>query len=87
MSGLFPDVGNDTVALQAKFFGELGNDREDVRSDGVVVLGDLSHGGEVGLGNDQEVGGGLGVDVVEGQADGVLLELVGGNIPGGDFAE
>ena len=39
------------------------------------------------LGDDQEVGGGLGVDVVEGVDQLVLVDFFGGDVPGDDLAE
>ena len=41
----------------------------------------------MGLGDDQEMGGRLGVDVVKGVHQLVLVNLVGGDLPRRDFAE
>jgi hypothetical protein len=41
----------------------------------------------VGLGDYQKVCGRLGVDVVEGEADVVLVDLAAGNLPSNNLAE
>ena len=39
------------------------------------------------LGDNQEVGGSLGVDVIKGEADLVLIDLVGRDLTFGDLTE
>ena len=87
LARLLADVGHHPVALQTQLLGDLGDDGEDVGHHGGVVLSDLGHRGDVHLGNHQKVGGGLGIDVVEGVADLVLIDLVGGDLSLRDLAE
>ena len=84
---LRPDVGHYPVAVQAQPLGLLGDDGEHVGHNGGVAPINLGRGADVGLRNYQEMGGGLGVDVVEGQALLILIDLVGRNLPGGNLAE
>ena len=87
LTGLLADVGDDAVALQPQLLGYLGDDSEDVSHHGGVVLGHLGNGGDVGLGDDQEVGGSLGIDVIKGEADLVLIDFIGRDLAFGDFTE
>ena len=41
----------------------------------------------MGLGDDQEMDGSLGVDVIKGIAEIILVHLVGGDLPLDNFAE
>ena len=87
LARLLPDVGHHPVALQAQFLGHLGDDGEDVGHHGGILRGDLRHRCNVGLGNHQEMGGRLGVDVVEGIDRLILIDLVGRNLPGGNLTK
>ena len=87
LAGLLTDVGDDAIALQTQLLGDLGDDGEDVSHDGGVVLSHFGHGGDVGLGDDQEMGGSLRVDVVESEADLVLIDFIGRDLPFGDLTE
>ena len=84
---LLADVGDHPVAVQALLLRQPGDDLEDVGHHRAVVRRDLGHGADVGLGHHQEVGGRLGIDVVEGVADIVLVDLAAGDLPGNDLAE
>ena len=87
LAGLLTDVGDDAIALQTQLLGDLGDDGEDVGHDGGVVLGHFSHGGDVRLGDDQEMSGSLGIDVIKGEADLVLIDFIGRDLPFGDLTE
>ena len=87
LTGLLADVGDHAVALQTQLLGDLGDDGEDVGHNGGVVLGHFGHGGDVGLGDDQEMSGSLGVNVVKGETDLVLIDFIGRDLPFGDLAE
>ena len=67
--------------------GHLGNGLKAVAHQVGVPLGNLPAGGHVGLGNDQEMDGSLGVDVIKGIAEIILVHLVGGDLPLDNFAE
>ena len=84
---LLPNVGDHAVALQPQLPGHLGDDGEHVAHQGGVVVGHPGHRGDVGLGDDQEVGGRLGVDVVEGVADLVLIDLAGRDLAADNLTE
>ena len=57
LTGLLTDVGDDAVALQTQLLGDLGDDGEDMSHHSGIVLGHFGHGGDVRLGDDQEMGG------------------------------
>ena len=84
---LLADVGDHPVAVQPLFLCQLGNDLEDMSHHCAVVCGDLRHRADVGLGYHQEVGGCLGINVIERIADVVLVDLAAGDLPGNDLAE
>mgnify|MGYP006927295151 CR=1 FL=1 len=63
------------------------DDLKGVGHHGGIFRGDLPAGADVGLGDDQEMGGRLGVDVVKGVHQLVLVDLVGGDLPRRDLAE
>lgn len=84
---VFATVRHHSETINAQLLGDLGDDCENMGNHCVVLLGDGSAGGNVNLGNHQEVGGCLGVDVVEGVAEGVLVHLVGGNLSLGNFTK
>ena len=73
---LLPDVGYHPVALQPLLPHSLAMTSKMWPPRAVAAI-HLRHGGDVGLGDHQKVGGGLGIDVVEGVADLVLIDLVG----------
>ena len=87
LARLLADVGHHPVALQAQLFGDLGDHGEDVGHHRRVVLADLRHRGDMHLGNHQKVGGRLGIDVIEGEADLILIDLVGRDLSLRDLAK
>ena len=87
LSGLLTNIGDNAVAVQTQLLGDLGNDGEDVSYYSGVILGYFSHGGNMGLGDDQEVRGSLRIDVIKGKADLVLVDFVGRDLTFGDLAE
>ena len=86
LTGLLTDVGDHAVAIQTQLLGDLGDDGEDMGHHGGVVLGHFGDRGDVGLGDDQEMGGSLGIDVIKGEADLVLIDLIGRDLPFGGIA-
>ena len=67
--------------------GDFCGGLEEVAEHGGVVMGGVGEGGEVVFGDDEDVRGGLGVDVREGEGAVVFVEAGGGDFSGGDFAE
>ena len=84
---LLPDVGYHPVALQPLLPAQSCDDLEDVGYYGAVAAIHLRHGGDVGLGDHQKMGGRLRGDVIKGIAQLVLIHLVGGDLPAGNGAE
>ena len=84
---LLADVGDHPVALQPQLLGDLGNDGEDMSHHSGILRRDLGHRGDMGLGDHQKVGGRLGIDVVEGVAQLILVHLFGRDLAPGDLAE
>ena len=72
--GYHPEVGD------AQLLGDLGDHLKAVSHHSGVLRGDLPAGADVDLGDHQEVGGRLGVDVVKG-VDGVSYTLLDGISP------
>ncbi len=77
-------IDDDAMAFWNVLFGESGGDVEEMAEE---VGGDLGDVGKVVFGNDQEVGGGLGVDVREREGAVVLVEGLDGDFALGDLAE
>ena len=80
LARLLADVGHHPVALQPQFLGDLRDHSKDVGHHRRVVLADLCHRGDMHLGNHQKMGGRLGIDVVEGEANLILIDFVGGDL-------
>lgn len=53
----------------------------------MILAAGLRQTGERFFGNDQDVGGGLGADVFEGEAEVVFVDNIGGNFSLDDFAK
>ena len=87
LARLRPAVGHHPEIGNALLPGHLGNDLKGVGHHGGVVRRNLPAGAEVGLGNHQEVGGRLGVDVLKGVDQLVLIDLVGRDLARRDLAE
>ena len=77
-------VGYDAVAAGEQAVGECGSGVGEVAEDFDGRFGDV---GEVLLGNEENVGGGLGVDVGESYGLVVLVDGLDWDLVGGDFAE
>ena len=84
---LVADVGDHAVALHPLLLGQLGNDLKDMGHHRAVLSTDLGDRLDMLLGDHQEVGGRLGIDVVEGKAGVVLIYLAAGDLPGNDLAK
>ena len=88
LTGVVAAVGDDAVAvLQALGLCDLGSHGQTVTGQGGILLGDLAHAGNVGLGDHQNVGGRLGSDVPEGKDLVILVDLGRGDDPGSDLTE
>jgi len=72
---------------QAGLLGDFGGGGEEVAEEGCVVGGGFGQRGEVLFGDDEDVGGGLGVDVGEGEDLVVFVEPGYWDGVGDDFAE
>ena len=82
LAGEFADVGDDAVAVRkALLLRELGNDAVDVADDGLILRRHLGGGGKMLLRDDEEVHGGQGVDILEGVAELVLIDLGRRDLP------
>lgn len=88
LAGIGAAVGDEAVAVcQACFFRDMGNGLKDMGDHGAVLGGHTVEGGDVSLGDHEDVNGGLGIDVAEGQNGVILVDLGGGNVAGDDFTE
>ena len=67
--------------------GDFAGCVEEVAEGGFVVLRGVGVGGQVVFGDDEDVGGGLGIDVREGEGLLVFVDAGGGDFAGDDFAE
>ena len=75
------------VDSYAKLAAQVRNNGIDVTQQGGVTLGQGGSRVNVLLGDDQEVGGRLGIDVIEGEALLVLIHLVGRDLSRDDLTE
>ena len=66
--------------LEIEVLGKLGDNLIDMSDDRAVVRGDLIQFGDMLLGNDEDVCGSRGRDVLEGIAELVLIDLVRGDL-------
>jgi len=81
-------VDDEAVAVgEILLAGDLAGCVEEVAEGGCVVLRGVGVGGQVVFGDDEDVGGGLGVDVREGEGLLVFVDAGGGDFAGDDFAE
>lgn len=84
-------AGVDRAAVSsggdAFLLGELGGDQEQVAQELFVPGFGGLQSLQVLLGDDQDMGGGLGVDVSEGQALLILEDDIGGDLPADDLAK
>ncbi len=69
------------AVIEVELVGDFGGDEEEVADEGLVGGGGLGEAGDGFFGDDEDVDGGLGVDVAKGVADIVLI-----NGGAGDFA-
>ena len=88
LARILAHIGDDAVApVAAKLGAQPGDGGEDMAQQGPVLLGQRGGRGDVLFGDDEEMDRGLRVNVVKGQQRVVLVQLVGGDFPRGDFAE
>ena len=88
LTGIGTAVGNNTVtAIQAFCLGDLGNDFENVGYNSTVFSGDVIYGGDMGLGDYQNVGGRLGSNIPECEYGFILIDLGGRDGTCDDFTE
>lgn len=76
-----------SAGVNTQLAGDLFGHQEDVSDGGFVIRGEIIQRGDVLLGDDQDVCRGAGVDVPEGQANVVLENGFGRDLPGDDLAE
>lgn len=79
--------GAKALGIVAVLGGYLGGDALQFAAEGVVLGGEVIEGGDVALGDDQHMQGGLGVDVFEGQNLVVFVEGFGGYLLGYHLAK
>lgn len=81
-------IDHRAVAVGESFFsGDLLSFDQEVAEEGVVLGGGVCEFRDVLFGDDQDVGGRLGGDVPEGEAEIVFVDDVGGDFFAEDFAE
>jgi hypothetical protein len=83
-------VGQDAVAwfFEAELFGDAADRGEEARDLRGCGSGREIRQGDVGrFGDDQDVDGGLGVDIVEGESEFVFVDAVGGEFAAEDAGE
>ena len=80
-------VGHHTEIGQAQLLGDLADGLKALGHHSGVFRGDLAAGGHMLLGDHQEVGGCLRVDVIEGVDGFVLINLLRGDVPCDELAE
>jgi len=88
LAAIVAGVDDQAVAVgEGVGAGEIGGDGGEMAEEGSVVRGGVGERGEVLLGDDEDVSGGLRVDVGEGEGEVVLVEAGGGDGAGDDLAE
>ena len=88
LTGILSAVTDHTIAVCQVFCGsDGGDDFKNVGNHGTVFSGDAINGRDMHLGNHQNVGGCLGVDIPECIYGFVLINLGGGDLPGDNFTE
>ena len=87
LAGLLAAVGHHTVAFPAMLGADAGDGGEDMGHHPGIFRGDLGRGGDVLLGDDQEVGGRLRIEIIEGEDLIILVQLVRWDLAGCDLAE
>ena len=88
LAGILAAVGYHPVAACQLFCGsDLGDDLKNVGNHSTVFGVDAVHRGNVRLGNHQNVGRCLGVDVTKCQDSFILINFGGGNFAGNNFTE
>jgi hypothetical protein len=88
LSAVGAGVDDEAVAVgEMLVAGDLGGGGEEVAEEGRVGGGGVGGRGDVLFGNDEDVGGGLRVDVGEGEGEVVFVEAGDGDGGGGDLAE
>ena len=81
-------VDDEAVALgEVLLAGDFGGGLQELAEERGVGGFAVGHGGDVVFGDDEDVSGGLGVDVREGEGLVVFVEAGYGDGAGGDFAE
>lgn len=88
LSAVAAGVEDGAIAAgEASGAGDFGGGPEQVAEQGLVVFAGGGHGVDVLAGNDEDVDGGLGMDVGKGVAELVLVDGDGGDGSFDDFAE
>jgi len=88
LAAVFAGVDDDAVAAGELFLaGDVCGGGEEVAEDLAVLGGGVGVRDDVVLGDEQQVGGRLGVDVREADGVGVFVDLCGGDLAAYDFAE
>lgn len=76
-----------TAGVHPQLGGEVLGHQQDVPDGSLVIFGEIVQGGDVLLGNDQDVRRGAGVDIPEGQTEIVFEDGLGRNLSGDNLAE
>lgn len=85
--GAVVDDDAEAVFLEALLFGDGGDAGHHVAEEGLVIVFGEGDAGNWFFGDEEEVGGCLGADVAEAEAEVVFVDDVGGDFAGDDFFE
>lgn len=81
-------VNYDAIAVtQSGVGGNLAHHAEQVTEESVVFAMGVGEAGNGFFGDDQNVSGGLGADVVEGEAEIIFVDDISGNFAADNFAK
>ena len=87
LSGLLANIGDYPIALQSQFSGQRSDDSKNMANRSLIALVYLRHRLDMLLGDNQKMSGCLGIDIIEGIAEVILVRLIRRDFPGDNFAE
>jgi hypothetical protein len=88
LTAIFACVDHDAIAVgESLLFGDSFDGEQEVSHEGVVLGFGIGEFGDRLLGDDEDVDGGLGVEVAEGEGEVVFVDDIGGDFFANDFAE
>ena len=88
LSAMFTGIDYGAVAVfEIEFLGDMGDHLEEVSGEAGVFGGEIIEGDEWFFGYEEDVDGGLGIDIMEGEAELVFVDDIGGDFAVDDFLE